>query len=338
MPEGIIFQSQGAYTELRKMLVANSLVAVISLPAGVFQPYSGVKTSILILDKSLARQAQTIAFFKVENDGYGLGAQRRAIEKNDLPDVLTGIKEYLNMDRQDEQDKTQTSCLSCSSMLNDLVGRSLALVVAKEKIAANGDYNLSGERYREGSGAPTTFVFRPIGEVTEEIKAGFASGKSSVDTIGVPHVRPMNITDKGQFTWDGLKQIAASEYEGREDYVLRSGDVLFNNTNSKELVGKTCLIENDIQGGFSNHMTRLRVKSGICVPSFLALVLHNAWQKGIFLGLANKWIGQAGINATALSQFKIPLPPLSPCPINFAGHRRTFSLICRDADCRSRFF
>jgi type I restriction enzyme M protein len=81
VPEGIIFQSQGAYKELRKMLVENSLVAVVSLPAGVFNPYSGVKTSILILDKSLARQSDTIGFFKVENDGYGLGAQRREIER-----------------------------------------------------------------------------------------------------------------------------------------------------------------------------------------------------------------------------------------------------------------
>jgi len=74
VPEGIIFQSQGAYKGLRKMLIKNSLVAVISLPAGCFNPYSGVKTSILILDKALAKQSDTIGFFKVENDGFGLGA------------------------------------------------------------------------------------------------------------------------------------------------------------------------------------------------------------------------------------------------------------------------
>lgn len=84
VPEGIIFQNQTAYKDLRKMLVENSLVAVISLPAGVFQPYSGVKTSIIVLDKSLTKQSDTIAFFKVENDGYGLGAQRRACEGEQL--------------------------------------------------------------------------------------------------------------------------------------------------------------------------------------------------------------------------------------------------------------
>lgn len=58
VPEGIIFQSQSAYVELRKVLVEKHLVAVVSLPAGVFNPYSGVKTSVLILDRSLARQSE----------------------------------------------------------------------------------------------------------------------------------------------------------------------------------------------------------------------------------------------------------------------------------------
>ena len=84
VPEGIIFQSGTAYKELRRMLVENALVAVISLPAGCFNPYSGVKTSILILDKALGKQADSIAFFKVENDGFGLGAQRRAVEGEQL--------------------------------------------------------------------------------------------------------------------------------------------------------------------------------------------------------------------------------------------------------------
>jgi len=93
VPEGIIFQSQTAYRQLRRMLVEECLVAVASLPAGVYQPYSGVKTSILILDTSLAKQAGTIALFKVENDGFNLGAQRREIDKNDLPHLRRLLKE-----------------------------------------------------------------------------------------------------------------------------------------------------------------------------------------------------------------------------------------------------
>ena len=95
VPEGIIFQSQNAHKQLRKRLVQGFLVAVVSLPAGVFKPYSGVKTSILLLDKALARKTDRIAFFKVENDGYNLGAQRRPIEQNDLPRVKAEIAAYM---------------------------------------------------------------------------------------------------------------------------------------------------------------------------------------------------------------------------------------------------
>ena len=120
----------------------------------------------------------------------------------------------------------------------------------------------------------------------------------------------MNITESGQFTWQGLKCISEEDYSGKEGFMLRAGDVLFNNTNSKELVGKTCLIAAHINGGYSNHMTRVRVDEGQCDSAFLAYVLHAAWRKGEFLDRANKWIGQAGINTKSLSEFQIPLPPL----------------------------
>jgi len=151
VPEGIIFQSQNAYKDLRKMLVENSLISVISLPAGCFNPYSGVKTSILLLDKTLARQSDTIAFFKVEADGYDLGAQRRPIQKNDLPMVQEELESYLATlrERKDPSDLSLTS----------------ALIVAKEKIAANGDYNLSGERYREGGNRSSSFPLRRFEDV-----------------------------------------------------------------------------------------------------------------------------------------------------------------------------
>src|SRR5450756_2253905 len=158
VPEGIIFQSQTAYKDLRKMLVNNALVAVVSLPAGCFNPYSGVKTSVLILDKSVARQSDTIAFFKVENDGFGLGAQRRAFDKNDLPQVQTKLSAYLYALRSHQP--TADLQLTCG------------LIVPKEKIAANGDYNLSGERYREGAANFSTFPLVRLEEVFTKIGNG----------------------------------------------------------------------------------------------------------------------------------------------------------------------
>src|SRR5690606_17779262 len=88
VPEGIIFQSGTAYKALRKMLVENQLYAVVSLPAGVFNPYSGVKTSILLMDKEVAKKRDEILFIKIDNDGYNLGAQRTAVKGGQLEEAI----------------------------------------------------------------------------------------------------------------------------------------------------------------------------------------------------------------------------------------------------------
>ncbi len=180
VPEGIIFQSQTAYTQLRKMLVEEFLVAVVSLPAGVFNPYSGVKTSVLILDKSLAKKANTIAFFKIENDGFGLGAQRRAVGGEELTQVKTELAAYLQALRSGQSaDDLQQTC---------------GLIVAKEKIAANGDYNLSGERYGETTRLRfSDYEFRKLGELCviktgkKDVNSGNENGKYPFFTCARNH-------------------------------------------------------------------------------------------------------------------------------------------------------
>lgn len=139
VPEGIIFQSGKAYKELRKNLVNDGLFAVVSLPAGVFNPYSGVKTSILFFDNEVAKKTKDLLFVKVTSDGYDLGAQRRKIEKDDLGDagvVLKGFREYV---RTDQDKETIESFIS---------GSGKGFIVSKEKIAETDDYNLSADRYR----------------------------------------------------------------------------------------------------------------------------------------------------------------------------------------------
>ena len=222
VPEGIIFQSQGAYKDLRKMLVENSLVAVISLPAGCFNPYSGVKTSILILDKSLARQSDTIGFFKVENDGFGLGAQRRAVGGSDLPQVQSEIDIYLHalMSHQPTTDLK----LYCG------------LIVAKEKIAAIGDYNLSGERYRKGIANLSTFPLVRLEEVFTRIGNGVnvtqidEEGKYRVSRIQTISDGCVNL-DKTKFTNDEVDQ----------ECFLNPGEILLSHINSFDHLGKTAI-------------------------------------------------------------------------------------------------
>lgn len=127
VPEGIIFQNGKAYKELRKNLVENYLYAVVSLPSGVFNPYAGVKTSILFMDKELAKQKDEILFVKIENDGFSLNAQRRKIKGDQLPEALGVIERFKKGEELDSE---------------------IAHAVSREKIAEGGDYNLSGDRYK----------------------------------------------------------------------------------------------------------------------------------------------------------------------------------------------
>lgn len=165
VPEGIIFQSGNAYKQLREMLVKTSLVAVVSLPAGVFNPYSGVKTSILILDKRLAKACDSVLFVKVENDGFSLGAQRRAIAGSDLPDAKRRLFDFF------------ASCDAFESC-------AMAHKVARGKIGESGEWNLSVDRYRNGPEAVTDFEIVQIGDVVETITPPAKLQKESYSASG----------------------------------------------------------------------------------------------------------------------------------------------------------
>lgn len=285
VPEGIIFQSQTAYKDLRRILVDNYLVAVVSLPAGCFNPYSGVKTSILILDKSLARQSQTIAFFKVENDGFGLGAQRRAIEKNDLPQVEAELTAYLQALRSGQAvDELQPSC---------------GLIVPKEKIAANGDYNLSSERYREiGHKASQTWPMVQLGEVCK-----FSGGTQPPKETFISEPREGYIR---------LLQIRDYKSDANAVYIPTSER------------HKTCESEDVMIGRYGPPVFQiLRGKSGAynvalikCIPdlkrldrTFLFSFLSSDRIQNIVIGLSAR-VRQSGVLPDDLSALQIPLPPL----------------------------
>ncbi|GLO51064.1 MULTISPECIES: N-6 DNA methylase [Pseudomonas] len=95
IPEGIVFVSQSAYTNMRKRLVRdNELLAVIELPHGVFKPYASVKTHVLIVDKQLAKQTDKVLFINVKSDGYTQTDTRQSIDADDLPDALRVLEDF----------------------------------------------------------------------------------------------------------------------------------------------------------------------------------------------------------------------------------------------------
>lgn len=141
------------------------------------------------------------------------------------------------------------------------------------------------------------------------IQTGFACGKHSRDGKGVAHLRPMNVSEAGQVVLDDVKYVDPSEVD-REERWLRRGDVVFNNTNSPELVGKTGLYEFPEPRAFSNHMTRLRCAETVLDPKFCALTLHHRWRQGYFFEKCNNHVSQASVGRELLLATELRLPPL----------------------------
>jgi type I restriction enzyme S subunit len=148
-----------------------------------------------------------------------------------------------------------------------------------------------------------------VGDLIIDLQPGFACGAHNSNGAGVPHFRPMNVSTEGRIDRSVLKFVGL-EFANRPQQRLRHGDVLFNNTNSPELVGKTALFTDDDEPAFSNHMTRLRPDPTRVEPEFLALMLHQVWRSGWFAVHCNNHVSQASIGRAVLEALEIPLPPL----------------------------
>jgi type I restriction enzyme M protein len=294
VPEGIIFQSQTAHKDLRKLLVEQSLVAVISLPSGVFNPYSGVKTSILILDKALARKSASIGFFKVENDGYGLGAQRREIAQNDLPAVRAEVAEYLRRLRAGEPVEDYQPMLG--------------LIVPKEKIAANGEYNLGGERYREETRfTQLRWPIVPLGDFCT-----FMTG-------GTPTSTDAEYYENGSVPWLVSGDIHRGEIYDCERRITEQG---VKESNARYLPKNSVLIALNGQGKTRGTVALLRMAGATCNQSLVAITPAEplrAISEYVYRVLRSMYADiraltgdseRSGLNIPLLKGIRIPLPPL----------------------------
>ena len=323
VPEGIIFQSQNAHKQLRKMLVEDYLVAVVSLPAGVFNPYSGVKTSILILDKALAKRTDQVAFFKVENDGFDLGAQRRPIDQNDLPKTQEAVKEYMgnvgNMDgpvcraghgtgRQDGQDRGEPRPSPDESILEQLIQQGTALVVPKTKIETGGEYNLSGERYRETAKIRSAFLFVPIGEVCivnprkSELEAFPYDTKVSFV--------PMADINENQITFVAKRQKVLGQVGDSYTY-FANNDVLLAKVTPCFENGKAGIARNLANGiGFGSSEFYVIRASERVLPEWMYYCLTHASFRQAGIGNMTGTGGLQRVPRKFVEDFEVPIPPL----------------------------
>jgi type I restriction enzyme M protein len=153
VPDGLLFQNRDACREVRRMLVDGPLVAVVSLPAGCFNPYSEAKTCILFLDKRLARKSQPIAFFRADNDGFELGRRRTRIDLDDLPQLKKEIGQYF-------------AAIGDSVPLNR-IRFSHGQILSKTGIRSDGKFTLTHPRYFEIHHRAKAFPRVPLGELVE---------------------------------------------------------------------------------------------------------------------------------------------------------------------------
>lgn len=278
VPNGIVATTNKAYKELRKLLVNESLLAVISLPAGVFQPYSGVKTSVLILDKRLAKKTDKIIFLKINNDGFDLGAQRRPIDKNDLPKALEIIQNYREAITKEKD------------FVEDLDNVTL---VEKEKILNSKDVILSEDRYRERAAIVTDFPLIELKDLVK-IQSGFAfNSKQFNEYDGFPIIRIRDIKTNSTKT----------RYQGdyNEDYIVENGDLIIGMDGEFNHViwrgGKALL---------NQRVCRI-IKYENCLKDYISYMLTKPIKQ-----IENETVAVTvkHISVRQILEIQIPLPPL----------------------------
>jgi type I restriction enzyme M protein len=281
VPEGVIFQSGTAYKDLRKMLVDNYLYAVVSLPAGIFNPYSGVKTSILLMDKAFAKTSNEILFVKVANDGYNLGAQRNAIKGGQLDDAIEVIRSFV-----------KTRCVA--SQQNEI-----AHSVPKVEIAKNGDYNLSGERYKISVIYDSNFEFVNLGDVSKFMQGTQVPTEVQITSPSEGYERFIRIIDYTQKNED-IRFVPVKKSNTRceiDDLIMvRYGEVGF--------VGR------GIQGVYANNLFSITPTTETLSKSFLFNVFKSDPFK-LFIEKVVLKSSMPAISHKVLKDFSFPLPPLS---------------------------
>ncbi len=162
VPDGVLFGSSNAHKQIRKEIIDNNkLDAVISMPSGVFKPYAGVSTAILVFTKTGSGGTDKVWFYDMKADGYSLDDKRQEVSENDIPDI---ISRYNNLEAEADRKRTEQS-----------------FFVPVEDIVAN-DYDLSINKYKEVvyekvEYEPTDVIMGKIEAIETEIQTEFAELK-----------------------------------------------------------------------------------------------------------------------------------------------------------------
>jgi len=286
VPDGVVNGITTASKILRKSLLDNGLFSVVSLPAGVFNPYSGVKTYILFLDKDLSKRSDSILFIKIDNDGFDLGANRRKIEKNDLPSAVKVINDYKNklLTKQNYQN------ISTSNFVN---------LVKKQAILDTKDCNLSSERYLEQEISKNNkWPLVLLGDVCD-FEGGSQPPKAKfVYASKDGYIKFIQIRDFGDNGIDTYIPISPKNRLCKKDDVLiaRYGASL----------GRICT---GLEGAYNVALLKTIPDESKILREYLYYLLKSSFIQNRIMQLGNR-AAQAGIRPDDLKATKIFLPSI----------------------------
>jgi type I restriction enzyme, S subunit len=171
------------------------------------------------------------------------------------------------------------------------------------------DYNSPRFRALRAKIEHGTFPAQTLGSLFYPIVSGFAAGRDDQTddpTMGVPHIRPLNITNTAELTFEGTKMVPRLTVEPGD--FLKKGEILFNNTNSTAWVGKTVVFDADRDCACSNHITRLTLIDRKDDPYYFAALFNALRSLGFFGLLSTNFNNQAGINVETLKEVRLPTP------------------------------
>jgi type I restriction enzyme S subunit len=153
---------------------------------------------------------------------------------------------------------------------------------------------------------PKNWNVIPMSDIITHAQYGLSSALN--ETKGIPCLRMGNLTDEGDIVLDDLKYYNGDD---AEKYLLKKGNILFNRTNSRKLVGKTAIFDLDKKITFAGYLIRLETNQKKCNPYFLSMYMNLPIIKDKIHRMAQGSIGQANINATKIQELEIYLPPIS---------------------------
>lgn len=163
------------------------------------------------------------------------------------------------------------------------------------------------QTHREEREYPKNWQYVPLKSVISNVQNGFAEGKR--DDTGIPQLRMNNVTRDSRI--DLTKVAMIPERANLERYSIQLDDVMFCNTNSEDLVGKSIIADKTLQDfTFSNHFTRIRPNKDILTPKFLYIWMKYHFDIGVFESRCTKWIGQAAVQTESLLRLYIAIPPV----------------------------